>query len=100
MANFKYINDDEHIELMMGGNLVDLLSNVCTMVHTIYEKLPDNAAEEFKEQLDDAFKKGLPFMTNDELTEKANKVVPKALGKILDELKDALKSMNGDEEDA
>lgn len=100
MATFKYINDEEHIELTMEGSLPDLMSNVCTMVHTIYEKLPERAAESFKEQLTDAFKQGLPFMTNDELTEKANEVVPKALGKILDELKDVLKSMNGDEEDA
>ena len=100
MANFKYINDDEHVELVMEGSLADLLSNVCTMVHTIYEKLPDNAAEEFKEQLDDAFEKGLPFMTNDEIAEKAKEVAPKALEKILGELKDALKSMKGDDEDA
>lgn len=78
------------------------MSNVCTMVHTIYEKLSERAAESFKEQLTDAFKQGLPFMTNDEIAEKAKEVAPKALalGKILDELKDALKSMKEDEEDA
>ena len=100
MANFKYINDDEHIEVVMEGSLSDLLSNVCTMVHTIYEKLPEKPAEFFKEQLTDAFKEGLPFMTNDEIAEKAKEVAPKALEKILGELRDALKNMQEDNEDA
>lgn len=100
MANFKYINDDEHIELVMEGSLSDLLSNVCTMVHTIYEKLPEKAAESFKKQITDAFDEGLPFMTNDEIAEKAKEIAPKALEKILGELRDALKNMQEDNEDA
>ena len=44
MANFKYINDDKHTEIVMEGSLVDMLSNVCTMVHAIYERLPDEMA--------------------------------------------------------
>lgn len=113
MANFKYINDEKHIELTMEGNLVDLLSNVCTMVYTIYEKLPEEAAESFKEQLTDAFEKGFPFMTGDEIAEKTNEIASeivskalekeiasKALEKILGELKNILKDMKEDDEDA
>lgn len=100
MANFKYINDDKHVELMMEGNLADLLSNVCTIVHTIYEKLPEETAESFKKQLTDAFEKGLPFMTADEIAEQAQKIAPKALKKILEEIKEAIKNMQEDNEDA
>ena len=100
MANFKYINDDKHVELVMEGSLADLLSNVCTMVHTIYEKLPGEVAESFKQRLTSAFENGLPFMTADEIVEKAKEIAPKALEKILGELKDILKDTKEDGKDA
>lgn len=100
MAEFKYIHNDDHVELVINGGLTDLLSDVCTMVHTIYEKLPDEAAESFKKQLTDAFEKGLPFMTASEIAEQAQKIAPKAMEKILGEIKNALKEMKEDNKDA
>ena len=89
----KYVNSKEETMIEVEGNLTEILTDVATLIHSVYERLKEQsekAGKMFKENFEEASQEGIFFMTNEELGKVAKERLIKSMK---DNARDVLKMM-------